>query len=364
MSNEHARPRHHVTLTEVATHLGVAPSTVSNAYNRPDQLSPALRERVLATAAQLGYPGPDPIARSLRRGKAGAVGVVYLDHLSYAFADPAFVLFLQGVAAALEEARLSMLLIPGSAREKQQPTAVSAAVIDSIIIYSMPDDDPSVSAALERCLPAVLVDGPRYEQTPFIGIDDEEAAQVAAKHLIDLGHRRIAVISLELSHSRRSGLADLSRQAASTYRNARSRLRGYTAAISAAGLPWTNVAVYECAENVVAEGQRAAASLLSRTPRPTALLAMSDRLAFGAIEAARQQGLSIPGDLSVVGFDDVPEAAQMTPALTTIHQPHFEKGVQTGRLLLAQLQGEMSNTMLFLPTKIVIRSSTAQPGTS
>jgi len=91
---------------------------------------------------------------------------------------------------------------------------------------------------------------------------------------------------------------------------------------------------------------------------------MSDRLAFGAIEAARQQGLSIPGDLSVVGFDDVPEAAQMTPALTTIHQPHFEKGVQTGRLLLAQLQGEMSNTMLFLPTKIVIRSSTAQPGTS
>src|SRR5256885_13899923 len=118
MSNEHARPRHHVTLTEVATHLGVAPSTVSNAYNRPDQLSPALRERVLATAAQLGYPGPDPIARSLRRGKAGAVGALYLDHLSYAFVDPAFVLLLQGGAAALENANAIMVLITRSASAK------------------------------------------------------------------------------------------------------------------------------------------------------------------------------------------------------------------------------------------------------
>src|SRR5436305_14708709 len=102
MSNEHARPRHHVTLTEVATHLGVAPSTVSNAYNRPDQLSPALRERILATAAELGYAGPDPLGRNLRLRQAGAIGVLFPARLSDAFADPAATVFLEGLTAVAE----------------------------------------------------------------------------------------------------------------------------------------------------------------------------------------------------------------------------------------------------------------------
>src|SRR5918999_402442 len=102
------------TIKEVAAEVGVSAATVSNAYNRPDQLSPELRERVFAAAKKLGYAGPDPVARGLRRGGGGAVGVVYADQLSYAFADPAAVMFLEGVSQAAEEARLGLLLVPGS----------------------------------------------------------------------------------------------------------------------------------------------------------------------------------------------------------------------------------------------------------
>jgi DNA-binding LacI/PurR family transcriptional regulator len=101
--------------------------------------------------------------------------------------------------------------------------------------------------------------------------------------------------------------------------------------------------------------------LLSREPRPTAILALSDQLALGVFEAAKKMGLSIPGDLSVVGFDDVPEASRTEPALTTVYQPHVEKGLVAGRMLVAQLRGEEPRSPEPLPTRLVVRGSTAPP---
>ena len=125
------------TLKRVARELGVSPSTVSNAYNRPDQLSPDLRERVFETARLLGYPGPDPLGRGLRRQQAGAIGVLYTDRLSYAFADPAAVPFLEGVSEATEEAGLGLLLIPGAPRDKRDTSAVREAAVDGLIVFCM-----------------------------------------------------------------------------------------------------------------------------------------------------------------------------------------------------------------------------------
>src|SRR5918998_105463 len=169
-------------LKDVAAELGVSAATVSNAYNRPDQLSPALRERVFETARRLGYAGPDALARGLRRGRAGAGGILYEDRLSYAFADPAAVLFLQGVSVATEEAGLGLLLLSGAPGEERDPEAISGAVVDGVVVYSMSDEDPLVSAALERRLPVVLVDQPRTGGLPFVGIDDMGAARAAAAH--------------------------------------------------------------------------------------------------------------------------------------------------------------------------------------
>jgi len=348
------------TLKEVAAELGVSPATVSNAYNRPDQLSPELRERVFEVARRLGYPGPDPMARGLRRRRAGAVGVLYENRLSYAFADPAEVLFLQGVSMATEEAGLGLLLLSGAPGEERDPEAVSGAVVDGFVIYSMADDDPLVDAALERRLPAVIVDQPRVEGLPFVGIDDEGAARAAAEHLVSLGHERFGVVSFALTLGETSGIADLHRQEAATYQLTRSRLRGYAEAIAEAGLVWSDVPVYECIENVSDMGRVAAEVLLSGDTRPTAILAVSDQLALGAIEAVKQRGLSVPEDVSVVGFDDVPEAARTTPPLTTVHQPHVEKGLRAGQILIAQLRDEEPPSPALLPTRLVIRDSTAR----
>lgn len=350
-------------MKKVAEELGVSASTVSNAYNRPDQLSGALRERVFEAARRLGYSGPDPLARSLRRRRAGAIGVLYADRLSYAFADPAAVMFLKGVSVATEEAGLGMLLVPGSLRQARDPEAAGGAMVDGFVVYCRAEDDPLVNAALERRLPTVLVDQPPHTGVPAIGIDDEGSARAVAEHLIGLGHERFGVVSFELTANPRSGLADPQRQESATYWPSRRRLRGYAAALEAAGISWRGVPVYECAENHPEEGRRAAEALLSLEPRPTAILALSDQLALGCIKAATQQGLSVPEDISVAGFDDIPEAVRSTPRLTTIRQPHLEKGLKAGRMLIAQLQDDAPQEPELLPSRLVVRGSTGPPKT-
>ncbi len=352
------RPRR-PTLKDVAGAVGVTVATVSNAYNRPDQLSSALRERVLETARQLGYPGPDPVARGLRRGRAGAIGVLYADRLSYAFRDPVAVVFLSGIAAAAEAAALGLLLVPGSPRAARDLEAPGRAAVDGFVIYSMAHDDPLLAAALDRRLPIVTVDMPAVSGAPSVAIDDVAGARMAAEHLIGLGHRRFGVLSLELTPSVRSGWADRSRQAAASYPVSRARLRGYTEALVAAGLSWATVPVYECAENSLAEGRVGAERLLASPARPTGLLAMSDMLALGALDAARGLEIAVPGDLSVVGSDDIPEGLWATPPLTTVHEPHLDKGIRAGQLLVALLAGEEHHDVVTLPMYLVVRASTA-----
>ena len=358
--------RRRITVKDVAAEVGVSPSTVSNAYNRPDQLSAGLRERVFETARKLGYAGPNPLGRGLRQQRANAVGVLFRDRLSYAFADPAAVLFMEGVSEAVEEAGLGLLLLPGGSLGGGDGEAVRGAAVDGVVVHSMAADDPLVRAAVERRLPAVIVDQPPVEGVPSVGIDDEGASGVAAEHLIELGHRRLGVVSFRLGLEARSGMVGADRLQRATLRPSGARLRGIAGAASAAAIPWNDVPVYECAVSSPAEGKAAAEALLAREPRPTAILALSDQLAFGVVEAAAQLGLSVPADLSVVGFDDVPEAARSTPPLTTLHQPHVEKGLQAGRNLVAQLQGKDPDGQeeILLPTHLVVRDSTAQAPSS
>lgn len=349
------------TLKEVAAEVGVSPATVSNAYNHPEQLSAAVRERVFEAARRLGYSGPDATARSLRRGRAGAVGVLYSDRLSYAFADPAAVEFLRGVSVATEDAGLGLLLVPGSSMADRNPRAVGEAVVDGFVIYCMAEDDPLAAAALERRSPAVLVDRPAVAGTPSVGIDDVGAAREAAEYVIGLGHASLAVISFELAPGAEGGFVEEWRRDEATYLPTRSRFEGYASAVEEAGLSWGDVPIYECAENAPELGKAAARALLARRPRPTALLCLSDQLALGALEAAREMGIGVPGDLSVVGFDDVPAAARSEPPLTTVNQSHMEKGLRAGRMLIAQLRGEEPPASEILPTRLVVRGSTARP---
>lgn len=354
-------PGRKATMTRVAKELEVSSMTVSNAYNRPDQLSESLRQRIFEAAERLGYAGPDPVARSLRRQKTNLLGVLYSNTLSYAFDDPAQVLFLKGVATATEEVGMGLVLVPGSvgSSPEERASAATNAAVDGFVVYSIDEDDPLVEAALKRRLPMVIVDQPLRDGVPFVGVDDEAAAKEVAQHFVALGHKNFGVVSFGISATGLSaGFADMSRQASATFPVTRARLAGYKAILEEADLSWDKVPIYECPGSSKALGREAANILLSQKPRPTAILALSDQLALGVIEASKEHGLSVPKDLSVAGFDDVPEATISTPSLTTVHQDHVEKGKLAGQLLVAQLRGEKAQVRNFLPAKLVARSST------
>ena len=351
-----------MTLTRIAEELGVSAMTVSNAYNHPDRLSEALRERIFETAGRLGYHGPDPVGRSLRRQRTDVVGVLYSNPLSYAFNDPAAVSFLGGLSSVTEEADLGLLLVPaagGGASGERDPRAAARAAVDGFVIYSMSDEEPLLAAALERRLPAVVVDQPCKEGVPFVGVDDEAAARTAAEHLLHLGHEKFAIVSFALSPDGRDGIANPVRQERAAFRVSGLRLQGYRAALEDVGLLWSKVPVYECPGSSKEFGQRAAEALLSPVHRPTAILASSDQLALGVIAWVTERGLSVPEDVSVVGFDDIPAAASADPPLTTVHQDHAAKGILAGRMLVSLLCKEEGPNPGPLETSLVVRGSTS-----
>jgi len=355
------------TLQLLADELGVSAKTVSNAFTRPDQLSAGLRERVLATAERLGYPGPDPLAAGLRRGRVGALGFAYANSLPYAFEDPVIIELLAGITAVAEPAGTGLLLVPGSASPDRAAAALHAAVVDGLVANSLAEDDPVLLAALSRGLPMVVVDQPRPErvrdrhgeQTPWIGIDDSAGATAAAEHVLALGHRHLGVVSFPMHRGAERGFVGVAAQELTGYAVTRQRLAAYRAAATRAGIDWSGVPVATGNDSTASEGAAAAAALLEREPRTTALLCLSDRLAEGALMAAAERGLEVPTELSVIGFDDAEPAARLQ--LTTIGHPHRRKGKLAATALLDLLAGRRPPPRQVLPTVLVARSSTAPP---
>ncbi|MBB5910766.1 LacI family DNA-binding transcriptional regulator [Actinoalloteichus hymeniacidonis] len=352
--------RRPATLASLAAELGVSRTTVSNAYNRPDQLSPELRRRVLETARRLGYPGPDPVARSLRTRKAGAVGLLLTENLSYAFRDPAAVSFLEGLAMACELAGQGLLLVPANP-EREDVAAVHRAGVDGFVVYSVPDDDPHLASVLERPVPTVVCDQPELELFDSVGIDDRAAMTSVAEHLIQLGHRRIGVICMRLSRDRNDDLVSQVRQREAHFHVQRSRLAGLAQAFGAAGVDWEGVSVVERFDHDIANGASAAAQLLDRDPQITAVICTSDILALGAMEEATRRGLRVPQDLTVTGFDCVAEAERL--GLTTVRQPVREKGLAAGRLLTDPSDHGRPRRVT-LPTELIIGRTSAAPRTT
>ena len=342
-----------VRLRDVAERAGVSVGSASQAFGHPELVSDQLRERVLAAAEALGYAGPDPAARRLRLGRTGVLGLLFAERLRYQFTDPAAPAFLRGVARGMRRAPLGLLLLPDSRFRREASRTVREAAVDGFIVYSAPHNDPRVAAALDRRLPVVTVDQPRDAPTPFVGIDDRAAACAAAEHLRGLGHERVAVLSfIRALDPEGTMVLDISVE----------RLEGYKEGL---GDAWDEGLVRICRPNAAEPARRAALELLRQPNPPTAILAMSDVLATGALQAAAERGLAVPGALSLVGFDDSPAAALTKPPLTTVAQPHEEKGrLATERLLDGiehRTDSESRLTRDILPTELVVRESTAPP---
>lgn len=345
------------TLASLAQELGVSRTTVSNAYNRPDQLSAELRERVMEAAERLGYAGPDPVARSLRTRRAGAIGLLLTEQLSYAFRDPAAVAFLEGLTLECDQARIGLLLVPLTPGPKDV-LSVSSAAVDGFVAYSMPEDDPHLAAMLARPLPTVICDQPGTDRADMVTIDDHGAMKQIGEHLLSLGHRRFGVICMRLGSDRNDGQVDLQRQQSAAYHVQRKRLAGLREALEEAGVAWDRIPVVERYDHTREAGAAATADVLGLDPGVTAIVATSDVLALGAISELQRRRQRVPEDVSVSGFDGVREALEL--GLTTVSQPVKEKGRRAARLLLDPAQRPTARKVL-LPTTFMPGSTTAAP---
>ena len=343
-----------VTLQTIAQYLGVSRTTVSNAWSRPDQLSSDLRERILAAAEELGYAGPDPAARGLRRGRADAIGLLLTEALAYAFADAYARELLRGVALATDAADTGLLLVPLPIG-RQVGAALRGAAVDGFIVYSMPEAHPAVDLLRQRGMPLVTIDGPRLDGVPFVGIDDRAAAAELTGRVLAAGHRRVLVLAFRVVDDDRAGVVDDARLAAAAYRVTAERLHGALQACRDAGVPRSEVEIHEVGLNTRAGGRRVVAAALEREHPPTAVVAISDELAAGAVDAAHERGWRVPEDLSVVGYDDLELAEEL--GLTTVRQPGAEKG----RLAASQLLGEDEPGDVLLAHTIVARTSIGPP---
>jgi len=333
-----------VTIADVASAAGVSKTAVSFAFNNPDRLGQTTLERVLGVAHELGYT-PHPAARALSMRRSGTIGVLIPQGLSTVFANPFFSELIQGLGEGCEEHDLTLLLVPPL--DGSLEGAIRQASVDGFISLGLTPDDRALEVLDRIGIPTVQVDSVASAEHPAVNVDDAGGAEAAARHLLGLGHRRLAIIVLPPARG----------QVQSTPTAAR-RLAGYRKAIKDAGAPEPRALV---AGISVAAGARAFETLSKDRQRPTGVLAMSDMTAIGVMSAAHSAGLHVPDDLSVVGFDDVPAAEWTNPPLTTVRQPIVEKGRLAARMLIQRMRGEAVESPAPLRTTLVIRNSTSEP---
>jgi len=357
-----ARPARAVrpTLAAVARAAGVAPSTASLAFSGSGPVSEDAKARVLAAAAELGYGGPDPRARSLRRGRSGVIGVVMDERLSDAFRDPVNVLTLDGIAEVAGAAGASLLLVRSPLDDEGQATPLVDAPMDAVVLVGCNVRiDPAVAVLRRRQIPVVAIEADDIEGAVPIQLDNREASRRAAAFLRDLGHESVTIVSLPLDGSHRRGPIDDEREAAGIAFTSLERLRGVRGV-------YPDAVAIEAAGSSVEEGRIAGTELFAPGgPRPTAVIAQSDVLAVGVISAALDAGLRVPEDVSVVGFDGITVDDSLfhrtrIRQLTTLVQPFVQKGKAAARAALAMLEGGDPQPAAFR-SELRIGDTTAAP---
>lgn len=325
------------TIADVARQAGVATSTASVVFSGKANVATATRERVLKAAAELGYAGPDPRAASLRRGRSGIVAVVLEGHLRAAFLDPVTTAMMDGLTDGLADLSAGILLMRDEPGE-EGPAIADAPVDAFVLIGCSGRTKASLEVVLGRGLPVVVIEGDAGETVPRITLDNTEAAAQVARHVRDLDHRDVALVTLPLDSERERLPVVPERVANATIDVAVHRLSGTrqvfpdAPAISASG-------------SSIDEGVLVGRMLLSDAEkRPTAIIAQSDLLAVGVIRAAEELGLRVPEDLSVAGFDGIAVDGLSDVTLTTSVQPAVEKGRAAGEQIARMLRSEPAVT--------------------
>jgi DNA-binding LacI/PurR family transcriptional regulator len=349
-----------VTMKDVAQKAGVSQASVSYAYSGTGRVSEAQRDVIFAAAAELGYTGPNIAGSSLRLGRIGTVGVLTPGSLAAAVEDPSTALLLRGIVEVSELADVGLTLLPvnrgGPAEQRPDPVMPGAlrGLVDGVVMHCLADDHPVVGAILARGIPAVAIDSPRLPGLPYVTVDHRSAGAVQMDHILHQGHRRIGLLSDRLGPAPARGVRPLSAIDPVGEVYLQERLAGYRDAITAAGMDTSDVHLVE-ATNIDMDSGMAAAAELIGTTEPTAIVATSDVHAVAALKVAKAQHITVPDEMSVIGFDDAPIADLM--ALTTIRQPLADKGRAAATILLELIAGH-SRRRAVKPTHLILRATT------
>ena len=329
----------HITIRDVAQRAGVSYQTVSRVINGSERVSPETKARVETAIAELGY-RPNAIARSMSNGNSHTLTCLSPNLTDYTFAS-----LIEG--AEKEARQAGYFFISASAPD----IATFSLLVDELIASRRTEGimviNPFIDdrfSLIPANVPTVLLGTrPRMDHLNTVALDEEAAGRDATQHLIDLGHRSIALITGPLCE-------DCSQD----------RRIGYEAALRQSGINADPAKVLE-GDWSATSGYQAVQQFLKKNIHFTALFAQNDRMAVGAIRALREAGLSVPQDISIIGFDDMPLASYFDPALTTMRQDTFAMGHEAARLLIKALeQPESPETHICVPAELVIRSSTAR----
>lgn len=331
-----------VTIKDVAREAGVSPQTVSRAINDKGEISSQTKTRILDIAKRLGY-RPNSIARSLVSRHTQNIGLVIPD-----VANPFFAEVARGIQDAAHQAGFNIFLCNADEnlqREARAIQSLEAQRVDGLILCSPRLSDQELTDLANRYQPLVLVNRSIvHPQTGSVLVDDMGGAEMAAMHLIELGHRHIGVIA-----------------GPPNSRSGRERLKGYRKTMETCSITVPSKWQIYCAPQAEG-GYEAATALIQRAPELTALLAYNDLNAVGALRACQELGLQVPQSLSLVGFDDIYLASLLSPALTTVHIDKYELGQKALELALKMMDREhWQPNPIVLTTCLVIRSSTAAP---
>ncbi len=327
------------TIREVAESAGVSYATVSHVINNTRVVSHETRERVVSAMASLNY-RPNALARSLRQGKTNTIGLVLPDS-----ANPFFAEISRGIEDEAFKKGYSVFLCNtelDTQRELFYVDVLSKKQVDGIIFVAAGDQADSLDFLLDRNMPVVMIDRnlPNVEVDAVL-TDNQLGGFLATRHLIELGHQHIACIAGPSSITPSS-----------------ERIIGYRRALEEAGLPCDESLII-CGDYHSQSGLEITHSILMMNPRPTAIFALNDLMALGALRAAAEAGYAVPRDLAVVGYDDLEIARFTNPPLTTIAQPKKEIGVQAVHLLVERIsQKNRPPSRLVLAPELVIRRST------
>jgi DNA-binding LacI/PurR family transcriptional regulator len=336
-----------VTIKEIAERARVSKTAVSFAFNYPERLSEGTLQQILAVAEELGY-SPDPVASNLKTRRTSCIGILMPQPIPPIARNPHTLDFLEGVGETCHEAGLSLMLIPplkGNLRR-----AIVRAAVDGFLTMGLETFRGTMVILQQRGVPFVMVDSDPTPGIPCVNTDDEAGAYAAMAYTLSMGHRRIAILGI------RSGYHGNYEDYVGTLQR---RIRGYLHALEEKGLTIDNHRVHLIECDCEAEGGYDAFQALWRGRwRPTAIVAMADIIAIGVMYAARDLGVHIPEDVSLIGHDDIAASRLTCPALTTVRQPTSEKGRVAAKLLIDLIEGKpVESEHTVLPVELIERQS-------